>query len=181
MRYFLEAVMRQFRCAVLCACFSLGLVVPELGLVAVAQVGGQGAISGNVTDSTGAAIPNATVTALNVATGVTTVRTSSSSGLYVLSPLLPGNYTVTVTSSSFSTFKQENVTVLALSTVGLNVTLAAGSQNETVTVSAAPPALETTAATLGGTIDNSTYTALPLLISGGQQRDITQFSNSTLR
>ena len=61
--------------------------------------------------------------------------------------------------------------------MGLNVSLKTGSQNETVTVTDTPPALETTNATLGGTIENSLYTALPLLISGSQQRDVTQFSN----
>ncbi|MEO6922594.1 MAG: TonB-dependent receptor, partial [Bryocella sp.] len=42
---------------------------------------------------------------------------------------------------------------------------------------AAPPTLDTTGAVLGGTIENSVYAALPLLFSGSQQRDITQFSN----
>ena len=84
---------------------------------------------------------------------------------------------MTVTNSGFSTFKQDNVVVDALANVGLNITLQPGSQTETVTVSAAPPALDTTSAVLGGTIENSTYAALPLLMSGAQQRDITQFSN----
>src|SRR5438309_2261183 len=141
-----------------------------------AQSGG-GAISGVVSDPTGAIVPSATVTALNVATGVETVRTASSSGVYTLSPLLPGTYTVTVVSAGFTTFRQENVVVDALANVGLNVTLQVGSQSETLTVSASPPALDTTSAVLGGTIENSTYAALPLLIAGGQQRDITQFSN----
>ena len=106
-----------------------------------------------------------------------TTRVASSNGNYTVNPLLPGTYTVTVTSPGFNAFRQENVVVDALANVGLNITLSAGSQSETVTVSAAPPSLETTNATLGGTIENSTYAALPLVISGGQQRDITQFSN----
>jgi hypothetical protein len=163
------------------AAYSIAFALPLLAAVsgghAFAQVGGEGAISGSVTDSTGAVIPGASVTALNVATGVTSTRTASASGLYLLNPLLPGTYTLTISSNGFTSFKQENVTVVALETVGLNVTLPTGSTTETITVSSAPPALETTSATLGGTIDNSTYAALPLLISGGQQRDITQFSN----
>src|SRR5947209_5187343 len=146
------------------------------GRTATAQSGG-GTITGVVSDSTGAIIPNATVTALNVATGVTTVRTASTGGLYTLSPLNPGRYTITVSSSGFSTYEQENVVVDALQNVGLNVILPTGSQSETITVSAAPPQLDTTGATLGGVIENSTYAALPLLFAGGQQRDITQFSN----
>jgi hypothetical protein len=144
---------------------------------AMAQTGGDGAIQGTVKDSTGAIIPGATVTAKNVGTGVETTRTSSSDGLYNVGPLIPGNYVVTVTANGFATFKQENVTIDAMNTLGLNVTLKTGSINETVTVSDAPPQLDTTNSTLGGTIENSVYTALPLLISGSQQRDVTQFSN----
>jgi hypothetical protein len=142
-----------------------------------AQTGGNGAISGTVADSTGAVVPGAKVTALNTATGISTTRESSSGGTYNISPLIPGNYTLTVTAGGFQTFKQENIAVDALANVGLNITLQVGSQNDVVTVSAAPPALDTTSATLGGTINNATYTALPVMISGGQQRDITQFSN----
>jgi hypothetical protein len=144
---------------------------------AMAQTGGEGAISGTVTDSTGAVIPNATVIAKNVNTGVETKRTSTGAGLYNLSPIIPGMYTVTVTSKGFTTFKQENIQVNAASSFGLNVTLQAGSEGDIVTVTDAPPSLETTNPTLGGTIDNATYTALPIMITGSQQRDVTQFSN----
>ena len=145
-------------------------------LPARAQSGG-GAISGTISDSSGAVVPDATVSALNTATGVTTTRRASASGVYTISPLLPGTYSVTVTNTGFNSFKQDNVVVDALANVGLNVTLQPGSQTETVTVTSAPPALDTTSAVLGGTIENSTYAALPLLMSGSQQRDITQFSN----
>jgi hypothetical protein len=144
---------------------------------AMAQTGGQGAISGTVTDPSGALVPNATVVASNNGTGVETKRTASSNGLYNISPLIPGTYTVTVTANGFSTFKQENLVVDALSNVGLNVSLKTGSQNETVTVTDQPPSIETTNATLGGTIDNNLITKLPIMITGLQQRDITQFSN----
>ena len=144
---------------------------------ALAQSGGSGAISGTITDPTGALIGKATVSALNVATGVETKRTASSDGLYNISPLIPGTYTLTVSATGFSSFKQENLVVDALNNLGLNVTLKTGSMNETVTVTDAPPVLESTNATLGGVIENSLYTALPVMISGSQQRDVTQFSN----
>ena len=144
---------------------------------AMAQSGGQGAISGTVKDQTGAIIPTATVTARNVATGVETTRPTTSDGLYNIGPIIPGTYTVTVTASGFATFKQENLIVDAMNNLGLNVTLKTGTVGETVTVSSTPPALDTTNSTLGGTIENNVYTALPLLISGSQQRDVTQFSN----
>src|ERR1700677_264343 len=61
-----------------------------------AQTGGGGAIEGTVTDSTGAVVPNATVTATNVATGQQTTQPTTSRGLYSISPLLPGRYTIAV-------------------------------------------------------------------------------------
>ena len=151
----------------------VGLVMPA----AMAQTGGEGAISGTVTDSTGALVPRAAVVVRNNATGVETTRTASSDGFYNVSPLIPGTYSLTVSASGFATFKQENLVVNALNNLGLNVSLKTGSQSETVTVTSAPPALETTNATLGGTIENSLYTKLPIMIVGSQQRDITQFSN----
>jgi hypothetical protein len=57
-----------------------------------AQTGGQGAITGTVLDSTGAAVAGATVTATNIATNVATTRTTSSAGAYLISPLPPGVY-----------------------------------------------------------------------------------------
>jgi hypothetical protein len=159
---------------------SRSLVLPctmLLSAAALSQTGGQGAITGSVLDLTGAAIPNASIIAVNKATGVQTRRTASDDGVYALTPLLPGTYTVTVTANGFSTFSQQNIVVDALGSVGLNVTLKTGSASEVVNVSSAPPVLETTNAALGGVIENDVYAALPLLISGGQQRDITQFSN----
>jgi hypothetical protein len=106
---------RSFR---LLQCLSL-LIIAAFGLIpsAFAQSGG-GGITGVVTDSSGAVIPKAQVTALNAATGVTTTRVASSNGNYTVNPLLPGTYTVTVTSPGFNAFRQENVVVDALANVG---------------------------------------------------------------
>lgn len=144
---------------------------------AVAQTGGDGAIQGVVTDKTGAAVPNATVTATNTDTSVKTTRVTTDAGLYNLTSLIPGSYRVVITANGFRKFEQDNITVTALSTTGLNISLVVGSQTDEVTVSTAPPLLDTTNATLGGTIESSEYQSLPLLVSGNQQRDITQFSN----
>ena len=144
---------------------------------AVAQTGGDGAIQGIVTDKTGAAVPNASVTATNKDTSIKTTRMTTGAGLYNLTSLVPGTYTVVVTAKGFQKFQQEKVAVEALNTTGLNVSLAVGSESQEVTVSAAPPALDTTNATLGGNIESAEYMSLPLLVSGNQQRDITQFSN----
>jgi hypothetical protein len=140
----------------------------------VAQTGGQGAIEGTITDKTGAVIPNAAVTAIDQASGVSSTRQGSSAGLYEITPLIPGVYTVTVKAPGFEVLKQRNIEVNGMTTTGYNPTLLVGSTNETVTVSTAPPQLETTNATLGSVITNKTYESLPNLMNG-QQRDPTAF------
>jgi len=159
---------------------SLALVI-LLSLIATpalrAQTGGDGAIEGSVLDPSGAAVPGASVTATNVGTGVQTTRPTSSGGLYDITPLIPGQYTITVKAPGFESYKQEKVDITAMHVSGLNITLKVGSQAEQVTVTDAPPQLETTNATLGSTIQGTEYLELPLLVSGNQQRDITQFSN----
>jgi hypothetical protein len=132
-----------------------------------AQIAGGGVIQGTVTDPSGAVVPGATVTATNRDTGVKTTTLSTGAGFYVLSPLAPGVYTVRVAASGFQTLMQQAVTVNALSVVGLNLALQVGTNTQLVTVSAAPPALNTANGTMGTTIDNNEYTALPLAMSNG--------------
>src|SRR5437773_7029569 len=142
---------------------------------APAQIGGGGSIQGTVLDGSGAAVPGATVTATNLATGVATTRVTTQAGVYALSPLPAGEYRVDVTLDGFRPFKQEKIVVDALGVVGLNVTLEVGALQQEVTVSAAPPLLSTADARLGQTIRNDIYTALPLVMNTGGPRDPTAF------
>src|SRR5881409_3618468 len=143
---------------------------------ATAQVGGSGSIQGTVLDTSNAAVPGATVTATNVATGIDTVRQTTDAGVYALTPLPPGPYRVTVALDGFKTFVREGIIVDALSVVGLNATLQVGAINQEVVVTAAsPPALATADARLGQTIRNEVYTALPLVLNTGGPRDPTAF------
>ncbi|HEX4038022.1 MAG TPA: carboxypeptidase regulatory-like domain-containing protein [Acidobacteriaceae bacterium] len=141
-----------------------------------AQTAGEGTIQGTVTDPSGAVVPHATVTATNNASGVATTRVTTNDGLYLISPLLPGAYTVTAAASGFRDFRQENLVVTAMNTATLNVQLTVGAATQQITVSSAPPALDTTDATLGATISSSVYLDLPILVNN-QQRDITAMSN----
>src|ERR1700722_12800361 len=97
------------------------------GGVAHAQLSGKGEIKGTVKDPTGAVVANATVTATEGTTGVSTSRPSNSSGDYDISPLDPGIYTVTVTASGFEKQAQGNVHVNALETTDFNPVLTVGS------------------------------------------------------
>jgi len=140
-----------------------------------AQTAGEGSITGSVTDTSGAVIPNATVTATNLDTGVSTSRTTSSAGLYEIAPLYVGTYTLTVAAKGFKTLKQENLKVDALEPLAFNAKLTVGTANETVTVTSAPPVLDTESAIIAGVMENADYSSLPVLMATTQQRDPTGF------
>ena len=142
---------------------------------ASAQFGGSGSIQGTVVDASKSALPGATVTATNLATEVVTTRLTTEAGVYVLSPLPPGEYRVTVTLQGFDTAVREGIVVDALTTVGLNVTLTVAGVKQDVVVTAESPQLATADARLGQTIRNEVYTALPLVMNTGGPRDPTAF------
>src|SRR5215472_3487824 len=70
---------------------------------------GRVSLTGTVTDSTGARVPNATVTALQNATGQERKVDSSSQGTYILDSLPLGKYTITVTKAGFSDYRVMDV------------------------------------------------------------------------
>src|SRR5262245_39049309 len=98
---------------------ALSLLVPS---ASNAQIGGSGSIQGIVLDTSGAALPGATVTATNIATGIDLTRQTTDAGVYALTPLPPGQYRVAVSLDGFQPFSRD-VIVDALSVVGLNVSL----------------------------------------------------------
>jgi hypothetical protein len=150
----------------------LAIAVPVLR----AQTGGEGSITGTVTDSTGAAIPGVTITATNVASGVSTTRTTTGAGAYNIAPLTPGIYSVKVVGKGFKTLQQQNLAVDALNPLGFNPVLTVGAITDTVEVTTAPPVLDTTSATVGLVIENATYSELPIQINNSQ-RDATAFAS----
>jgi hypothetical protein len=146
---------------------------------ASAQLSGKGEIKGVVTDSSGAVVPGATVTATSTTQGTTFTRTTSNSGDFDLTPLNPDVYNLTITAKGFQTLNQQDVHVNALEVSDLKLTLTIGSETESVNVSAAPPQLETSNATLGATMENDVYSALPIEMGAyGQpdQRRATDFA-----
>jgi Carboxypeptidase regulatory-like domain len=139
--------------------FLLLLLSMESG--AWAQVD-QGAITGVVQDNTGAVIPNATVTLTDTATGLVLQQRTNSSGIYVFSPIKIGNYTVTASAGGFQTTSQENVHLDLQERLNVVLKLRPGSVSQTVTVSGAPPLLETQQASVGQVISTQTINDTPL-------------------
>ena len=158
---------------------ALALCITWSALPAAAQAAGSGSLQGTVTDSTGAVIPNATVTITNVATGISTAQNTTSAGVYTISPIQPGTYTVKVSASGFKTIEQSNMVVNALQVRNYDPVMSVGQETQTVEVTAAPPVLNTADATLGMTMENTTYVNLPLQMNGSQQRDPTAFGALT--
>ena len=121
-----------------------------------------GTLSGTVTDSSGAAIPNATIAIKNEATGVTTNATSNAQGLYSAPNLLPGTYEVTVTASGFDTKGVSNVVLAVGAQQILNLGLKVGTISEKIQVSEVAPDLQLVSSTISGVIDSGTVLQLPL-------------------
>ena len=140
-----------------------------LSATAGAQLSGKGSIVGVVKDPTGAIVPGATITATNTSNGTSVTRTSTGAGDFTISPLDAGIYTVVVSMTGFEKITQENVHVNALEVFNYNPTLTVGSQGDTITVSAAPPAIQGDNATLGATLEQETYAALPIQVGAYNQ------------
>jgi hypothetical protein len=93
-------------------------------------------ITGSVTDPTGAAIPNATVTVINSATGTSRNFTSTGSGNYSATDLNVGTYTVEATAAGFKKYEQKGVVLNVNATLRVDIALQIGQAQETVTVEA---------------------------------------------
>ncbi|MGH9591375.1 MAG: carboxypeptidase regulatory-like domain-containing protein [Terracidiphilus sp.] len=148
-----------------------GMFLAMFAAVASAQLAGKGQITGTVADSTGAVIPSAKVTATNTANNISATTVTSASGSYTFSVLDPGIYRITVTAEGFRKLVQENIHVDALASQTYDPVLTVGAANVQVTVTAEPPQLETTNATLGATMEQQTYSELPIEMNAYGQAD----------
>ena len=128
---------------------------------AYAQVAGA-SITGTVTDSSGAIIPNAQVSITDVATGVVRNVSTDAAGLYSAPNLLPGTYEVRVTATGFSTAVQKGITLRVGTQQSLPITLQVGQVSQTVEVTTEAPTVELTSSTLSAQVTGATVRELPL-------------------
>ena len=129
----------------------------------------RGGINGTVNDKTGAAIPNAVVTAVQTDTDITHKTTSSSGGEFLFQDLPLGNYSVTVSFTGFQTVKTDKVSVQAGIIYTLPVILQLSSSETIIEVQAAGVVLDTTSTTQTTVLGAKAVADLPL-----NGRDFTQ-------
>ena len=147
-----------------CRVFYRNAVLILAGLVAAAahaQVF-NAQLTGTVKDPSGALVPGAHLTAINLATKTSFTEVTNADGLFRFPDLPPSSYTLRCTLNGFKTFEQSPITLQVNQTLELNVALETGNVSEQVTVTAAPPALDTESATLGQVVTTRSIVNLPL-------------------
>jgi hypothetical protein len=137
------------------------VVVLLLSVVAAGQ-SFRGGILGTVSDASGAAVPEARVTATNTGTGLVRESTTDTDGNYNFTELPLGTYTVSATKQGFRTQLATNIQVAVEGPQRANLTLTPGRVEEKVEVQADVPLVETASNTLGGTIEAAQFTELPV-------------------
>src|SRR5579884_1705081 len=128
---------------------------------ASAQVA-NGAISGTVHDSSGAVVAGATITATNRETGLTRTMPTATDGHYKFTGMPVGTYDVKAEMSGFQTQTQQNLNLTLGQEAVLNFTMTVGQVEESVTVSAAAPLVETTNGSISNVVGEQKMVDLPL-------------------
>ncbi len=153
------------------AMFHRSLLGAAFALCCLVSAGAQvlyGTLTGNVTDNSGAVIPNANVKALNSATGVQRETKSNADGSYSFNDVNPGTYQITVVAEGFTPSQQNGISVLTNTVDRVNVQLAVGSVTQEVTVGTAPPPLQADRAETDYNISPEQIAELPTTSTTGR-------------
>src|SRR6266404_9400124 len=143
--------------------FAALAVMLAIPLAAVAQVT-TATIVGTVSDPTGSTVPGAQVSARNVDTGLTRTAISGDAGTYRIEFLPVGKYDIEVTYAGFKKALLSGIVLQVNETSRVDVSLAVGQVNETVTIAdSAPPEVNTSTSEIGRTIQSGEITNLPLV------------------
>jgi outer membrane receptor protein involved in Fe transport len=149
-------------CKGLLACAAAALLFVSSAVPAVGQTSGNGNINGRVTDSSGAAVPNASVTVLDNDTGVTRVLTTNADGSYSATFLQPGHYEVTFGGSGFGKVDRKNLVLTVGQLLTVDATLPAASVSSEVVVTSESPLLDTEKTEVSQTFSEQLITNLPV-------------------
>ena len=121
-----------------------------------------GALAGLVTDSSGAGVANASIVAINTATGQRRKAQANERGEYSVPGLPAGPYTLRVEATGFQRLERSGVTVNSASTASVNLSLVVGATSETITVTEAVSLLQSQSGTVSSLVDSKQMVALPL-------------------
>jgi hypothetical protein len=138
-----------------------------------------GRILGSITDSTGASVAGASVVVTDVQRGISRTLNTNESGDYVAADLTPGTYKIHVEARGFKSAERPNVVIEVASDVRADFALQTGQVSETVVVNEEIPLLNTTSATLGGTLSNEEINDLPL--NGRNYENLLQLRPGVIR
>ena len=136
-------------------------------------------MNGTVTDPSGAAVANARLTAENTTTGLARTTQSSDAGLYSFPHLPVGAYSLAVEAPGFKAVKQTGISLTVGAVATIDVPLAIGSSQETVTVTADAPVLESSSSQTSTTVNEQAVTSLP--INGRNFLDFTVLTPGVVR
>src|SRR5262245_21703267 len=142
--------------------FAILALLLAFPLAAAAQVT-TATIVGAISDPSGAILPGAQVTARNVDTGLTRTVITGEDGAYRIEFLPVGNYVLEVTANGLQKTTRSGIVLQVNDTVRVDVTLTVGKVTETVTVTEAPLAVNTSTVEIGRTIQSTEIASLPLV------------------
>jgi len=128
----------------------------------IAQLSTTATIAGNVTDSTGALVPDATVTATDEATKITTIRKTGPDGSYVIPSLTVDPYTISISKEGFNTYTVSGIALHPATTANINGTLQPGSVTDKITVTAAAVQVETSTSEISTEVNSAQVSTLPM-------------------
>ena len=140
----------------------LALLILIPGLLRLGAQQYFGTIVGTVTDPSGAAVPDASVTVTNPQTAISRQVKTDDMGNYRVESLVPGTYTLKVEHSGFETAEVQATDLPVARTVTVNVVMRIGAVTQTVEVQAAAPLLDTANSTVGTVVNNKSVVNLPL-------------------
>jgi hypothetical protein len=144
-------------------------LIAALSALPLMSQGDRGQIAGAVTDSTGAVVPDAQITAVQKTTNSSYKAVSSSAGVFTLPGLAAGDYTVTVQKEGFKVYLANNVPVTPGGSATVNVVLQVGATTQTVEVTAAAAMIQTDNAVVSSTVSQTLVNNLPVLVNGGSR------------
>ena len=138
-----------------------------------------GRILGSISDQSGAAVTGATVVVTDVDRGTSRTLTTDQAGAYVAADLTPGTYKIHVEAKGFKSLERPNVVIEVATDVRADFALQPGQVTETVVVEEEVPLVNTTSATLGGTLSNKEINDLPL--NGRNYENLLQLRPGVVR